>query len=409
MKSMKYPDATHLPNRRECIFTLSALAAVLSGCGGGGGSVAGVSSGGTGSLSAGTITGFGSVFVNGVKYEDGPSTSFTDDEGGSRSRDELQLGMVAVVDGSSVASGNASANMVSFGEEVVGRIASITNTGGTRSFVVLDQVIEITGSTIFESRQVGAVPGLPNGFASLAVNDVVEVHGYTTPTGLQATRVQREDPGKSVYRLQGIVSALSTSASGGTFNIGSLAIRYDSSTDVRIAPVNGSLARVRLNAASPAPTVWLATRISRPESALPDRSEAQVKGSITSFTSPAQFSVNGIPVNAAGAAAPAGLGTGVRVEVHGSIAAGVLTATTIRIEDRASIDALEYELRGPIEQQAINTVTIRGVTVNFAAASPAYVNGDATKLATYTGILEVKGKANTTGTEINATHIRFQT
>lgn len=398
-------------NRRECLFALGAIAASLSGCGGGGSSVAGVSSGGTGSLSAGTITGFGSVFINGVKYEDGPSTSFTDDEGGARTRDELKLGMVAVIDGSSLAAGNASASVVSFGEEVVGPITSVTSSGGVRSFVVLDQTIEITGSTIFEAQTFGVVPGLVNGFADLAVNDVVEVHGYTTPTGLQATRVQREDPTKNVYRLQGTVSNHVPGVAVGTFNIGTLAIVYTTTaggTEVRATPANGALVRVRLDATQPAPP-WTATRISHPENTLPDRSEAEIEGTITSFTSPAQFSVNGIPVHASGATLPAGLAAGVRVEVEGSLQTGVLTATTVRIEDRAAIDSLEYEVLGSIEARTANTITVRGITVNVTAIPPTYVNGDATKLATYAGILEVKGKANATGTEINATHIRFQT
>jgi Domain of unknown function (DUF5666) len=390
-------------NRRDCLLTLGAVAAAMSGCGGGG-SVAGVSSGGTGSLSAGTITGFGSVFINGVKYEDGTAT-FTDGEGGTRSRDELQLGMVGVIDGSSVSAGNPSASVVSFGEEVVGRVTAIDP--GAKTFVVLDQVIEVTGSTIFEPRALNPRIGLPNGFASLTVNDVVEVHGYSTPDGLQATRVQGEDPGKSVYRLQGVVSNLTPVVGGATFNIGTLAVQYDAGTDLRFTPVNGAWVRVRLAAATLPPVVWTATRISRPESALPDRSEAQVKGTITSFTTQTQFSVNGIPVNASSAAPPPGLATGVRVEVIGSVLGGTLNATTVRVEDSAAIDALDYELRGAIEARGTNTIALRGVTINVTAASPNYFNGDATKLATYTGVLEVRGKANTSGTEINATHISF--
>jgi Domain of unknown function (DUF5666) len=97
----------------------------------------------------------------------------------------------------------------------------------------------------------------------------------------------------------------------------------------------------------------------------------------------------------------------VRVEVKGSLLGGTLTATAVSIDDSAAIDALEYELRGGIEERGSNTITLRGVTINVAAASPIYSNGDATKLATYTGVLEVRGKANTSGTEINATHISF--
>ena len=51
------------------IFTsLAGAVFALSGCGGGGGgdSLAGI--GGTGKIASGTITGFGSIFVNDVEY-----------------------------------------------------------------------------------------------------------------------------------------------------------------------------------------------------------------------------------------------------------------------------------------------------------------------------------------------------
>ena len=54
-----------------CRFISAGIAAVLvaiGGCGGGGSSnVAGI--GGTGKIASGTITGFGSIFVNGIEYE----------------------------------------------------------------------------------------------------------------------------------------------------------------------------------------------------------------------------------------------------------------------------------------------------------------------------------------------------
>ena len=54
-------------------FLLLAAFALLTGCGGGGG----VDSGGTGvtpSVSAGPITGFGSVIVAGVRFDDSTAT-----------------------------------------------------------------------------------------------------------------------------------------------------------------------------------------------------------------------------------------------------------------------------------------------------------------------------------------------
>jgi hypothetical protein len=62
----------------RAVCTLST-AALLLACGGGGGGIAGVGTGGTGSFSVGTVTGFGSVFVNGVRYDDDGARLVDDD------------------------------------------------------------------------------------------------------------------------------------------------------------------------------------------------------------------------------------------------------------------------------------------------------------------------------------------
>ncbi|MFN7288027.1 MAG: hypothetical protein ACK5SV_02725, partial [Burkholderiales bacterium] len=56
--------------RRLVLFGLAAGAAQVAGCGGGGGDLAGIGSGGTGSFTTGVITGLGSIIVNGVRYDD---------------------------------------------------------------------------------------------------------------------------------------------------------------------------------------------------------------------------------------------------------------------------------------------------------------------------------------------------
>lgn len=406
MKTDNHPLPCTPVSRRECIFTLGAIAASLAGCGGGGSSVAGVSSGGTGSLSAGTVTGFGSVFIHGVKYEDGQAT-FTDDDGIPRNRDDLKLGMVAVLVGS-VNAGIASATSVSFDSELVGPVSTVDLVAKT--FVVLEQTIQVTGSTIFESQ--GPL-GLANGLGSVSVNDIVEVHGYARPSGpvhFQATRVQRESPGKSEYRLQGTVSALTPNPTGGTFNLGGLAVAYSSSfpTDLRVAPTDGARVRVRLDAAISGPP-WRAKRISTAESAWPDQANAEVEGVITRFVSATDFSVDGIAVDASAIVPPAGLQLGSFVEVTGALRNSILVATGIEIEDSSVIDALEFELIDVFSSLTASTFVIRGVTVNFSAVPVTFLPApaDATRLASHAGRLEVKGRASADGTQINATQITF--
>ena len=404
MTSLRQKHETASLNRRECLFALTAVAASLSGCGGGT-SIAGISSGGTGFVSVGTVRGFGSVIVNTIRFDDSSAT-FTDDDGSVRSRDDLRLGMVAAVDGSNVTTTTGTARSVSFGAQIVGRVTSIDV--GNRRFFVLEQRIEVTGSTIFEAETRGGVSGLPLGLASLAVGDVVEIHGFSKSEGLTATRVQRQSPGTQIFRVQGEVG--NHNAATRTFRIGSLNIEYSSTpaADVRITPVNGAQVRVRLVAADPAPAVWSATRIARAESSGAEGTKSEIEGNITTFTSASAFSVNGIAVDASRITTPPGLAIGVRVEVEGTFLAGVLVATEVELEDDARVDNLEFEFEGTISPVVGSTFVIRGVTVNFVTLSPTYINGNAAKLIGYTDVLEVKGTASASGTVINATRIEFK-
>ena len=84
---------------RRAIPALLAVLA-LAGCGGGG-ELAGVDSGGTGSFAVGTISGFGSLVVNDIRYDDRAAT-VQDAYGTVRTRAELRLGMVVEVEGSAL-------------------------------------------------------------------------------------------------------------------------------------------------------------------------------------------------------------------------------------------------------------------------------------------------------------------
>jgi hypothetical protein len=74
-----------------------ALAGLFAGCGGG------VGSGGTGTYASGAITGFGSIIVNDVRYDDSAATILDDDDA-PRSSSELRLGMTVQIDAGAIAS-----------------------------------------------------------------------------------------------------------------------------------------------------------------------------------------------------------------------------------------------------------------------------------------------------------------
>ena len=98
---------------------LSAL--VLAACGGGsGGSASTAASSSVAQTASGTVTGFGSVYVDGVEIEDARATTRVENADGSYSATALQLGQRVRVahDGSGTASG------VTVDAAVIGAVAS---------------------------------------------------------------------------------------------------------------------------------------------------------------------------------------------------------------------------------------------------------------------------------------------
>lgn len=393
--------------RREGLLTLLGSALALAGCGGGGGSgVAGVSSGGTGSFSVGPITGFGSIILNsnGVRIDDS-SASVTDDDGNDM-RGKLKLGMLCTVNASVVVAARATAQSIVASGELQGRIVGMPD-ASQKTFVVLGQTVRVTGSTVFDVS-------LPTGFSGLANDTIVEVHGVLDPAAntMTATFIEKKNS-PALFKIQGLASNHDGIAK--KFNIGSIRINYGTTTDVRTAPANGTLVRVRLTAVLPpaaAPAEWTATRIRPPENANEDRDEAEIEGSITAFTSPTQFSVSGIAVNASSARfddGTAGLAVGVRVEVKGRVSGGVLIAERVKIEDGNKINNLEFELHGTASNVTATTFEVRGVKVNFTGTT-LFRNGSAANLVNGAQI-EVKGVASNStasSTSINATRISFE-
>ncbi len=371
------------------------LMLVLAACGGGGGGVASVGSGGTGAFSVGTVTGFGSVIVNGLRYDD--SAASVSDEDGPRSRSDLKLGMVVKVRGT-VNAGASSANSIMFDSELLGPVSALNNTAKT--VTILGQKVLFDASSVFDAS-------LPQGFASIQANQVLEVHGYLNPltNELQATLVElKSNPNK--YKLSGIVRNLQTSAK--TLQIGSETIGYSSlnGSQLPASLANGVLIKARLSpTASNTSVTWNATKLSLPDAGVQDEDQADVEGLITAFVSSSQFTVGTVPVDARNASVPSGtvLQLGARVKVEGSITGGVLIAREVKLETSGK----SIDLRGTISaaDTVAKTFVVRGVTVSYATGVQ-FDNGTAANLVNGANV-EVKGQLAPNSAVVNATRIKF--
>ena len=366
------------------MLTVLGSAMLMAGCGGGGGGGTTPVGGATGSSATGAITGFGSIIVGGVRFDDS-AASIQDDDGAGLNRGDLKLGMVVRIkggkktdDGSSI---RVNADSIEVHSELQGPVDS--KAADSKSIIVLGQTVKISATTFFED-------GLS--LATLAVGAVVEVHGFVDPVNnnLTATRIESK-PNAKVFKLQGTVSELNTAAK--TFKLGTLTISYLTAVvPSSLTLANGSVVRVRL-APTPLTGTRTALKVQKFEIEKEDRNEAEVEGIITAFTSTSLFSVNGLSVDASTATfegGKTGVVLGARVEVEGSIVNGVLVAKKVELEDGA--DAARFELHGtPLSLNTVaKTFVLRGVTVNYGTAT--FANGATdTSLSIVNVRIEVKG------------------
>ena len=392
-----------LPPRPAATRLALALAlAFLASCGGG------VDSGGTGTTvgyAAGPITGFGSVIVNGVRYDE-RSAEIRDDDERLRSSADLRLGMLTEIVASapvSTAGGVvATASALHYRSQLIGPVERVDAAAGR--LTVLGQAVRITASTVIDSALAGGV-------AALAPGDVVEVYAQYDSAAAShvATRVQRAGDVRS-YKLRGPVAALSLSDR--TLTVGTLVISY-----AAVAPADpattlavGQRLRIRL-ATAPVGAVWQATAISAADTPLADREFAEVEGRITRYTSAADFAVDDLPVDARSASFPdgrAGLALGARVEVEGRIAAGTLVANKVKVEGDDDEGPEGFELHGAISaaNSTARTFVVRGVTVAYDDTTT-FEDGDAGDIADGRQV-EVRGALSTDGTELRATTIHVE-
>lgn len=403
--------ARRAPRRGSAAAAGLSLAALLTiaGCGGGGGDA-----GPTGTAASdttatatayteGTITGFGSVIVNGVRFDD-TTASISDDDGHQHALDALRLGMRVEVDSGRVDATTASARAlaVRFGGQVTGPVEAVDASAGT--LTVLGQGVDVTSTTVIDDR-------LSGGLGAVLVGAVLEVHGVRdAATGrIAATRIEPESAA-TVYKLRGTVAALDTGAK--TFRIGAAVINYAglAATAVPSTLADGRMLRVAL-ATTPVAGQWLAQSLGMKLPRPTDRSEAHVRGAISAFTSATSFSVDGMPVDATNASFPDGiaLALGVQVEVHGAVVNGVLVATKVGLESRhRGDDDRKLELHGAITavDTAAKTFVLRNVTVSYAG-TVTYEGGTEAGLLVGAKV-EVKGGLGSTRTQVQALKIQFE-
>ncbi len=239
--------------------------------------------------SSGSVTGFGSVFVNGVEWSTNRADIRVDDGAGNES--DLRAGALVTVRGTLDSDGlGGSADSVVFDNEVEGAIASLDLTEG--SFVVLGQNVLVSADTSFDN-------GIPAGgdgrrdLADLAAGDVVEVSGYRdSADAIRATRIGSRD-GSGADEVKGFLRALGST----TFRIGGLTVDYAGATlqgfgDDTLS--DGDLVEARGTVTG---GVLIAATVEREDDRVGEAdSPGAIEGHITRFASATDFDVAGVRV-----------------------------------------------------------------------------------------------------------------
>ena len=328
------------------------LVACLTACGGGGGGggatttppgdddpVGGIT--GTGVLIAfGTVTGFGSIIVNGVEYDTSAAT-FTID-GNPGFQDDLAVGDIVLVKGTiDDDSAIEIAESVEFDDNVEGPIATGSINMATGSFMVLGQQVVADAFTSFDDSI------SPASLDGLADDDVVEVSGHVKADGsIHATRIEDKSVGGEFEITCTVTEILEATM----FKINGLTVDFTNALSVRNFPGSrpveaGDLVEAK-GALDSATQVLDATSLEFKGDRLigDDGDHFEVQGFITRFESAdsvLDFDVsnetmvlcdtnNGCTVTTEGAA----VGTpamGSKVEVKGQYEGSVLVATSVDI------------------------------------------------------------------------------
>ncbi|MHB8843871.1 MAG: DUF5666 domain-containing protein [Nitrospirota bacterium] len=351
-----------IKNAAQLFSFLAVIALIVTGCGGGGG---GSTPAAVKASSKGVITGFGSVFVNGVKYESASSTVSMD--GLSAAESDLQLGMVVTVSGMLDPSGaTGTAGTITFTDNLEGPVSALYS-GASKTFAVMGQIVKVDGSTMYQNV---------NDASLLAMNDMVEVSGFPDANGvILATRIEKKatvfSAGTTTVELKGLVSGLTGSA----FAINALSIDA-SGVSAPAGLANGSFVEVRGTLAAAAGPMTATFLELEPQFSAGENEHVEVEGIVTDYVSLSSFKVNGVPVNGSALGSVA-IANNMMIEVEGSMVGGVLIAGKGEIEFESTV-----LLEGDVSAVGGSSLTVLGKTATVSATTE-YQDNSAANIRTF--------------------------
>lgn len=345
-------------------FALLGIFLALSGCVSDSSTLAEGGIGGTG-ISVGPITGFGSIWQNGVRYDVSQASFFRDGTPVS-GQNLYRMGEVVTINGTVQSDGvTGKASRVEFNTKLQGPISAVTKD----SLTVLGQTVRLTGLTV------------KHGFAltsELTQGTMVAVSGERNANGIwQANSVTRQQAqftaGSSRLIFEGVIANLNQAAK--TFQIAGVTVNYQSAAlqDFGSAmPTNQQYVQVRSE------QNWVNNQVTAHQlrlkpalSSFQQGTKVELEGVVTYIISTKQFSLNQQAVQITDATelehgSSNDIKPNAALEVEGSInALGILVAKQISIRQSALNHARELEgFISSIDTQQ-QSITLLGNTIQL--------------------------------------------
>jgi len=338
------------------------LSSVLLSCGGAL-VTAGIS--GTG-IVVGVLTGFGSIYVNGVEYDIESATFDIDGvqyDSAAEAQQNMALGMVVRLEAKDQRDGTGIAYRVVYDDSVEGPIeqapTQVNGDPNRLSFTVLSREVQVDAvGTTFDGID----------FADLDQAVVVEVSGFTDGDGvIHATRVEGKGqvvPGTTTVELHGRVATLASDS----FMLDGVLVHFDGQTrfeDMQPGDLANGL-RVEVKGVYQSDGSVSARKI---EGETDDDNEVptsggtvELQGIVYGFVSVSEFRLGDVTVDASAldASVTARLANGVQVEIKGQMDNGTLIAESIKYR------GAEAELKADVMDVNPNASTI---TVSLGAGN----------------------------------------
>ncbi len=319
------------------LFTCMSFALAAGGltaCGGGGSGSTGTAASSSIS-SVGTITGFGSIYVNGIEFETDGSSYRVDDED-KFDDSSLAVGMKVKVEGSVNDDGlTGTASRVLYDDDVEGPIDAGSLTvldANTMTFTILGLSIRADATrTVYDD---GA------SFDTLAEGQELEISGYFDGNQIVASRIEKQNDLDNEFELKGTVAnydgstvtlTLQNGVSAGPYTVSGMA-----ELDIPADPV-GSFVEIKLVDQGGS---LLAIKIETDDDDLLDDEDEDVSiRGILEDDGNGGFLVNGVSFSVSDSteyepeSLESNLASGMEVKVEGDMQGDVLIADEVETED----------------------------------------------------------------------------